>query len=229
METTSNVAYPCLVNLLKIVQKETIKNQIKIEPLSEKELSIKEIVNVLEEHFLFHYSTHGAAKLPVLAFYSLYHFIIDEIGRYNQCSLADLSSLTACDKTNKASGDIEIFKNESVFEAIEIKLDKEIDAHILRIVEQKIYKWNPQRYYILSVYEIKEEDYDDMHYIINNVKNNHGCQIIVNGIIATMKYYLRLVNNLVDFVNYYSHLIESDKEINIEHKQKWNELLKKLN
>lgn len=49
------------------------------------------------------------------------------------------------------SGDIEIFKEGRLFEAIEIKLEKKIDSQIVRVVEEKVYKWNPQRYYVLSV------------------------------------------------------------------------------
>ena len=73
--------------------------------------------------------------MPVLAFHSIYSSLINEIKRYDGCTLADLSSLTACDKTNKASGDIEIFKDEKLFEAVEIKLDKKINAQIIRVVQ----------------------------------------------------------------------------------------------
>ncbi|HFU75494.1 MAG TPA: hypothetical protein ENK66_04535 [Arcobacter sp.] len=40
------------------------------------------------------------------------------------------------------------------FEAIEIKLDKPIDATILRIAKEKIVKFSPKRYYILSYFDI---------------------------------------------------------------------------
>ena len=61
--------------------------------------------------------------------------------------------------------------------------------------------------------------------MIDEVANKYKCQIIVNGVLPTIKYYLRLVNDLSEFINDYSALIEQDCEINFEHKQKWNEII----
>ena len=155
--------------------------------------------------------------------------IINEITRYNNCTLKALSSHTASDKTSKSAGDIEIFNNNELFEAIEIKLDKPIEANILRIAKEKIIIYNPKRYYILSYYEIKKEDEEKINKIIQEVKEEHGCQIIVNGIMATLKYYMRLISNLEVFYNSYSELINRDKELKNIHKQKWNELTEELN
>ena len=61
--------------------------------------------------------------------------------------------------------------------------------------------------------------------MIDKIADNYQCQVIVNGISPTLKYYLRLVNSLPEFINNYSALIEKDQEINFEHKLKWNEIL----
>ena len=61
------------------------------------------------------------------------------------------------------------------------------------------------------------------------VKKEHGCQIIVNGIMATLKYYMRLISDLEVFYNSYSELINIDEELKAIHKQKWNELTAELN
>jgi DNA (cytosine-5)-methyltransferase 1 len=63
---------------------------------------------------------------------------------------------------------------------------------------------------------------------IQTIKNNHGCQIITNGIIPTIKYYLILISSPEEFVNSYSHLIEIDSELQTIHKLKWNEILSNL-
>lgn len=57
------------------------------------------------------------------------------------------------------------------------------------------------------------------------VATNHGCQIIINGLLPTIKYYLRLIANLEDFVNQYSAEVEKDTELQPIHKEKWNEIL----
>ena len=214
--------------LLNTVDKIARENTITINPLENPEnLTIEKIVNALTEHFLTKYGTHNGAKLPVLAFHSIYLSLINELKRYDNCYLAPLSSLTACDKTNKASGDIEIFREGKVFESIEIKLDKKISSQILRVAESKIYAWNPQRYYILSVFGIEDNDKDEINEIVLKVLNEHGCQIIINGLIPTIKYYLRLITNLDDFIKTYSKSVMEDRELQRIHKAKWVELLTK--
>lgn len=220
------------LNMLRILLNAVIQvskiNQITITPLSNPDrLTISKIECVLREHFLKQYGTHNGAKLPVLAFYAIYSCLISEFKRYKDCHLAPLSSLTACDKTNKASGDIEVFKKNQLFETIEIKLDKKIDTQIVRVVEEKIYKWNPQRYYILSVLGTKEEDINEISDIICKVGIDHGCQIINNGLLSTIKYYLRLIDDLNKFIEIYSDLIENDLELQYVHKSFWNDLVKK--
>lgn len=220
-------AKDCLCVLLLKVKSVAAANVVSILPLDNPErLSIHSIMAGLEEHFLTNYHVKGGAKLPVLAFHSIYTSLIKEVARYKKCKLAELSSLTACDRTNKASGDIEIFdENGQIFEAIEIKLNKQIDAQIIRVVEEKIYKWNPTRYYVLSVFGIKPEDKQEIETIVDDVATNHGCQIIINGLLPTIKYYLRLITNLEDFVNQYSAEVEKDTELQPIHKEKWNEIL----
>ena len=213
--------------LLNTAHKVAQANIITINPLENPEnLTIDKIINALTEHFLSPYGTHNGAKLPVLAFHSIYCSLIKELKRYDGCYLAPLSSLTACDKTNKSSGDIEIFRDDSVFESIEIKLDKKINAQILRVAESKIYKWNPQRYYILSVLGIEKEEKEEIDFVVHKVLNEHGCQIIINGLIPTIKYYLRLISNLDDFIKTYSKSVEIDTELQKVHKEKWVNLLK---
>lgn len=221
-------AYNALRILLHEAEKVAKANQVKMIPLENPEsLTIEKIMNALEEHFLFPYGTHHGAKLPVLAFYAVYAQLLQELKRYHGCSLAPLSSLTACDKTNQASGDIEIFRNEKLFESVEIKLNKKITAQIIRVAESKIYAWNPERYYVLSVLGIEEKDKEEINAIVSKVSNEHGCQIIINGLLPTIKYYLRLIEHLDDFVRSYTHIVEIDTELQAVHKEKWNELMKK--
>lgn len=209
-----------------ILQKE---NEVIIYPLKNPEkLTIANIISALDYQFSFNYQVFGGSKLPVITFYAIYQIIINEVSRYSDCRLKKIGSHTASDRTSKSAGDIEIFKQQELFEAVEIKLDKKIDSNILRIAKEKIIKYNPSRYYILSYYDVNKDEIELINNIINDVKDNHGCQIVINGIIPTLKYYLRLISDLEAFLNNYSNLIQQDTELKSIHKHKWNELMLEL-
>jgi len=217
-----------LVKLFKLILEIQKSNKISITPLlAPEKLTIEKMILLLEKQFVYDYKTSYGSKLPVLAFYAMYQILIEEVSRYSLCELKALGSHTACDRSAKSAGDIEIFKDKKLFEAIEIKLDKPIDANILRIAKEKIVRFNPQRYYILSNHGTIE--IDEVNYIIDEVKQAHGCQIIVNGVLATLKYYMRLIGNLEEFYTLYSNLIANDTELKQVHKEVWNKLTMELN
>jgi len=203
-----------IVNVAKLVNPET--------------LNILSIVDCLEEHFSTKYGVRGGSKLPVLAIYATYKSLLAEVKRYENCTLAPLGSHTASDLKSGSSGDIEVFDEQGqICEAIEVKLDREIDLTIVRVAYEKIIRFNPKRYYILSCKDIKASEIQEIKNIISQVREEHGCQIIINGVIPTIKYYLRLIS-LETFMNDYSNLVNLDTELQPIHKLKWNELIEKL-
>jgi DNA (cytosine-5)-methyltransferase 1 len=221
-------------NIIVVLFKKIIEiqkdNVVNIIPLDNPDtLTISKIISILQNQFSNHYDSHGGSKLPVLAFYSIYQILIKELSRYKECNLKKLGSHTASDKTSKSSGDIEIFKESILFESIEIKLNKKIDSNMLRIAKEKIIKFNPKRYYIFSFIGYNENELDEINKIINEVKIEHGCQIVVNGVIPTLKYYLRLIEDLNLFIINYTNMIQMDNELKAVHKQEWNKYIKELN
>lgn len=218
--------------LLRILLHEAIAinkdSVVEITPLLNPEkICIENICCSLNEHFKTNYQSHGGAKLPVIAFHSIYKILLKELKRYKNCTMADLGSHTASDRTSKTSGDIEIFKSNKLFESFEIKLDKAIDITILRIAIEKIIKYNPERYYILSYKGINEANKAEMSKLIENIKDSHGCQIVIGCILPSIEYGLRIISSLDEFINEYGDNIENDKEIKKIHKEKWNSLISK--
>ncbi len=217
-----------LIHQVKEVAK---ANQISIIKLTNSEkLNIVTVINCLEAHFNYNYQTFGASKLPVIAFYAIYQRLILEVERYRSCTLKELGSHTASDRTSKTAGDIEIFdKNKKLIEAIEIKQGKPISLQIVLNAKDKILKHNPRRYYIFSSLDILQEDENKIQDEIVFIANNHGCQVIINGILPTLKYYLRLITSIEKFVEDYSKLVEQDSELQSIHKIQWNNILQSLN
>ena len=220
------------IDILRLILFQAVEEKkrstVGIKPLANPEsLTIGKIINALVEQFGFNYGTHGGSKLPVIAFFSIYKSLINELSRFKDCELEEMGSHTASDRTSKSAGDIEIFRRGNVFEAIEIKLDKSIDSNMIRVAIEKIKRFNPERYYVLSNEGIKESDKTEIISLTTEIKEDHGCQLIINGVIPTLKYYLRLITSLDDFIENYNRAIEIDTELKKDHKDKWNDLIEK--
>lgn len=220
--------------LIYLINKAFIKaseNIVSIDKLENFEsISILQLVNILNAQFHNKYGTSGAAKLPMLAFHAIYQILLKELNKFSGCSLPAIGSYTASDRTSKTAGDLEVFDSTgSLQEAIEIKLSIPIDIHMVRRAKEKIYKFNPKRYYILSTAEVLQSDLHDITVEIDEIKREHGCQLILNGVLHTLKYYLRLIDNVDEFISIYSNLIEIDSELKFTHKQYWAQEIKRLN
>ncbi len=209
-----------------IIQRDT-KN---IDLARPKNLSINEIVNLLDEHFHHKYSARGAARLPVLALYATYQCLMDECKRFENKKLLPLESHTSADAQSGRMGDIDVVNTDNTpFEAVEVKFDIPISYNIVETAKGKIIRSNSiSRYYILSTKELVETDIDKIDGTIKQVKNVHNCQLVVNGVMPSLKYYLRLLDNLKSFIEKYTILLDNDKSIMFEHKKVWNDLVAKL-
>lgn len=217
-------------NMLRMILNKAIlfkeNNLIEIRKLdSADEITITAIIELLKKHFAEKYSTSGGSKLPVLAFYAIYKLLILEVDRFKGCKLKPLGSHTASDRTSKSAGDIQVIKDGRVFEVAEIKLDRPIDVNMVRIAYEKIIRFSSERYYILSDMEVLEKDQLEINELILEIKEKHGCQLIINGILPTLKYYLRLISNPKSFFNEYIELVEDDAELKTIHKTKLKSLL----
>lgn len=201
----------------------TLVNPIK----SESSLNIEQIMEYLKKHFYYNYSSRGASILPVVAFYSVYECLINEIGRYKNKRLDKLGSHTSCDRSSKATGDIvirDITTNE-LYEVIEIKFDITPNVIMIKDAYEK-FKGEPiQRYYVLSTAHADNEEELKINEEIIKIREEHGCQVIVNGIFPSLKYYLRLLENTDEFMNRYVENLQENPELNFEHKIAWNRVL----
>ena len=216
--------------ILEQVKTVTKANKITIVKLVNSEkINITTVIHCLEAHFNHQYNTFGASKLPVLAFYAIYQRLVLEVERYKDCTLKDLGSHTASDRTSKTAEDIEVFdKNKKLLEAIEIKQGKPITLQVLLNTKDKIIKHNPRRYYIFASVDLKKDDELKIKEEIATITDSHGCQVIINGILPTLKYYLRLIASVEQFIEDYSLLVEKDRELQATHKIQWNHILKSI-
>ena len=189
-------------------------------------LSIKNIITLLQEHFDYKYKSPGQSRLPVLAIYAVYQILCKELKRFDGKKLLPLESHTSADTQSGRKGDIDIVNSDgSSFEAVEVKFNIPISRNIVEIAKEKIHTCKICRYYILSTKGMVQDDEDEIEEEIRQIKSVHGCQLVVNGIIPTLNYYLRLVNDTRSFVENYTLLLSEDKTVKFEHKLAWNDIV----
>lgn len=214
-----------------------VEQRSKIQTLLSKKLSIPAKVSIdlvidrLKSHFFGSYSSAGASKLPVIAIYSLYQIITTELDRYKNKKLKALRSHLAADMRAGEIGDIEVTDEKGrFFEAVEIKLGKPITAETVNDSYAKFNSTTVERYYILTTAEpfIKKGGEGDIKKALKKIRKEHGCEVIINGILPSIKYYLRLIGNPEHFVETYTKNLKYDistgTEIKEEHLRAWLDL-----
>ncbi|WP_438832413.1 DNA cytosine methyltransferase [Streptococcus pluranimalium] len=219
--------YIIAIFYLSIVEKNKKSIQLINPIVSESTTNISEIIELLSKHFYYPYKSRGASILPVVALYSVYECIMGELKRFEGKKLQPLASHHSSDRSSGNTGDIVITnENNELYEVIEVKFDISPDSIMIDDAYKKFSSTSIQRYYILSTFSPEDSEIEKIHDKINQIKNEHGCQVIVNGVIPTLKYYLRLLDNTDKFVETYVRNIENNHEINAEHKLAWNSILK---
>lgn len=223
-QSKSKESVKCLSYLIQLLIIDRENNKIEINPLAIKsKYSIAEIIILLQQHFD---QTHqvGKARLPVLALFSVYQILIIELGRYKDCKLKPLGSHTSSDKRSGDIGDIQINLKDHPFEGVEVKYDKMITLEMVIDAFEKIKDLQVDRYYLLSTKPTTPEERLKIDILTDEILKNHGCQVIVNGLLETLKYYLRLISNPDEFMINYTNNLLVDPVIKLEHKEVWKSL-----
>jgi len=189
-------------------------------------LNINLILAMLNEHF----SIKLGSRLPVIAIYSIYEIIIPLLKRYDKKKLMPLQVHTSSDK--HGFGDIEIYDEKNLpFEIIEIKHNVPVDKYLIFDIVKKIKNTNINRYYILTTYLNGFENPETERLVneyITLIKSRINVDIIANGIITTLKYYLRFIDDYNLFLNIYTKNLINDAKQSTEtklfHIKKWTEI-----
>jgi len=192
-------------------------------------LPIATIVQLLTNHFNSKYSADGASRLPVLALYAAYQCLIQEAKRFDDKVLIEIESHTSADSRSGRIGDIDIADNKGkAFEAVEVKHGIPITAQLVKDAFEKFKTTQVNRYYLLSTANIDSKEIEKIDAEIERIKNIHGCHVIANGLIHSLKYYLRLLSETSEFIENYVNLIEVDSALKYEHKKQWNIIISQI-
>lgn len=225
-----------LIGLFVLLIQQTASTQIKFNhAISQETVTIESIIKCLKSHFFGEYNVWGASRLPVIAIYSIYQILMNDVTRYQGKKLQPLRSHLAPDARSRAIGDIEVTSgNGKYFEAVEIKHDISINSAIIEDAYQKFKDTLVSRYYLLTTADpdIESGEEDEVRAIIAEIRKEHGCEIIVNGIIPSLKYYLRLLPKPIKFIETYTNNLNLEfsktTEIKKQHLAEWERIIKEL-
>jgi len=189
-------------------------------------------INIILEMLQKHFAVKLSSRLPVIAIYSIYQILIPILKRYENKKLVSLQVHTSSDK--HGFGDIEIYtKTNKPFEIVEIKHHIPLDKYLIFDIVKKTENTPIDRYYILTTFKAgfeNDETEKSVNEFIMQIKQSKGIDIIANGIITTLKYYLRFIDDYKQFVKTYTdNLIKDAKnstEVKSFHIEKWTEILK---
>lgn len=186
---------------------------------------VLQITKLFETHFFYRYKdSKGASRLPVLALYAIYTVLLEELNRFNGKTLKPLEAHSAADAQTGAIGDIEVVDAEgAAFEAIEVKHGLQITTAMVDSAKQKIRGSQVDRYYILTTHPQHEPD-EGVLKEVENVKKLLGCQLIVNGVIPSIKCYLRMLTNPGAVLPAYVQKLAEDEAVGFEHRDVWNKI-----
>lgn len=203
-----------------------LRDKKSIPIISPKVDDIRLIESFFREHFFAKYKAKGASRLPVLALYAIHSVMLEQLQRYDGMKIRELQSHSAADAQTGAIGDIEIERQDStLFEGLEIKHNQKItEQHIETACEKFSIEAPPDRYYILTTHDECQPD-QSMNNLLLEKRNRIGTQIIVNGVLPTIRYYLRLLKSPNSIFPIYGTMLSTDKAISFEHRTAWNEII----
>ncbi|MTJ50288.1 DNA methyltransferase, partial [Dolichospermum sp. UHCC 0259] len=214
------------LHLLCQSQAETFTETIELAS-SKNILNINTVMKMVERHF----AEPSSSRLPVIVIFAIYEQLLKTVRRFENKILLPLNVHTSADK--HGYGDIEIRDNHNnPFEILEIKHNIPIDRNMILDIVKKSANTTIERYYILTTYKtcfINQHEEEYINELILNIKRECGLEIIANGIVNTLKYYLRFIEDYQEFINTYTEELVRDArnstEIKDAHIEAWKMIL----
>jgi DNA (cytosine-5)-methyltransferase 1 len=204
------------------------RDDLNIELAKPHSLQISQIIKLLEKHFTYKYSCSGASRLPTLAIYAAYQCMMNQVARYENKVLCPLESHNSADTQSGRIGDIDVDnENGTAYEGVEIKHEIQITRQLVADAYEKFKVYNTDRYYLLTTANMDSANWEEIDGEIQRIAQIHGCQVIVNGVYSSLKYYLRLVKDPAEFIDRYVELLKKDDTVKFQHKVAWNDIISK--
>lgn len=221
MAVTRRLVVAMLVELIKI------RNAGRVVLTRPKGLSIDAVIVLVRSYLNVRFQTN-TPRIPQVLIYAIYQCLLESVDRYEGLELEPLGRMKSADRKAGTVGDIVVTDGGKPMEAVETKLGHRINIGHVSEVMEKVRSESVRRYYILSDAGIEDGDAKVISTTISDFLRQNGCEIIVNGLTATLSYYLRLLPDTAQFLSNFAQLVERDADLDYEHRIKWNECCKAL-
>ena len=150
--------------------------------------------------------------------------LVRETVRYENCAILPLEHHNTADNRTDMIGDIHIVDvNDALFEGYEVKHNIPISSELIQTSFEKLRTTPVQRFYILTTHH--HDGYAEFDPDVRQVAQDHGCQLIVNGVEPTLRYYLRVIGSTREFIDAYVTNLETDPSVTYQMKEAWNEIV----
>ena len=216
------VARDCLVFLLaELIKARQVADDCKLH--NPEGLAISDIVTCLCAHFSS--GGRGVSRLPTLAIHAIYQCLVGEVSRYAGCTLEPLESHQSADNKTGMLGDVQVTGADGMpMEVVEIKHNLPLTIDRVYACRAKFRQSPVKKFYLLST-NPQIVEVDKIQAEIADIRATHGCEMIVNGIVPTIKYYLRLLTDTNKFVKAYVAHLGNDDGLPQKLKEDWNKLV----
>ncbi len=154
-----------------------------------------------------------------MAVYSVYEQLIEELDRYKGHVLVPIERLKTANRKSGTVGDVDV---KLEHRTVEIKFGMSVTSRHVSDAIEKIKAADVRRYYILATRGIDGTEQGAIAQQISQFFRTNGCEIIVNGIFETIRYYLRLIGSVDEFIARYVDHLATDDDLNYEHRTAWN-------
>ncbi|WP_298191117.1 hypothetical protein [Novosphingobium sp.] len=227
IEARKDRAFTRKLIVAMLVELVRIRNAGRVVLTRPKGLSIDAAITLVRSYLSLRFQTN-TPRIPQVLIYAIYQCLVESIDRYDTLQLEPLGRMKSADRKAGTVGDIVVSHQGKPVEAVETKLGHRINIGHVSEVMDKVRSESVRRYYILSDAGIEEGDATAIRSAISDFLRQNGCEIIVNGLTATLSYYLRLLPDTAQFLSNFAQLVEDDADLDYEHRIKWNECCKAL-
>ena len=192
---------------------------------------IDQITRLVGEHFRS--DPRGLSLLPTLVIYSLYECLIEENVRLRgkQLSIGDTISESGYGPIEDA---IIIEDSGKLFEVIVVRNQKTITSQVVTNAFHKFWSTQSRQHYFLTTSEphFRPGEHAKLQDLVHRLETEHNCEIIIDGVLDTLKYYLRVLD---DPAHFWQRYLDNQKLVPLsktdpgkKHLKKWHSLKRML-